>query len=173
MHVFIIAAISADGFISRYDEHSSISWRSKEDGQFFIQKTKEAGALVMGATTFGTMRRPMPGRKHYVLTRDPSKFAEYDKSVVEAVTLTPAEIVKKAEDDGYTQLAVCGGSSVYAQFSKAGFVDRLFLTYEPVLFGQGIPLFSDPMEQWLHLESTTNLSDQTVLREYSLVSAKE
>ena len=41
MHVFIIAAISADGFISRYDEHSSISWRSKEDGQFFIQKTKE------------------------------------------------------------------------------------------------------------------------------------
>ncbi|MCA9372507.1 dihydrofolate reductase [Candidatus Woesebacteria bacterium] len=164
MEVFIIAAVTLDGFVGRNKTHSSIDWRSKEDGQFFIEKTKEAGALVMGSTTFATMRRPMPGRQHYVLTSDPSQYAEYDPKAVLGLTASPEEVVAQAQSDGYTQLAVCGGSSVNTQFMQAGVVTTLYLSIEPVLFGQGIALFNDPIQPKLRLLETRHLSEQTILQ---------
>lgn len=168
IEVFIIAALTADGYLGQHGNHSSLDWRSKEDGQFFVSKTLEAGAVVMGSTTFATMSRPMPRRKHYVLTSDQSKYAEYDPTVVLGLTESPEGVVRRAAQDGFSQLAVCGGSSVYTQFIKSGLVSRLFLTYEPILFGQGITLFDQPLEQQLHLTKVHDLSDQTKVFEYSL-----
>lgn len=163
IEVFLIAAQTLDGFIGRDKEDSSLNWRSKADGRFFIEKTKQAGAVVMGSTTFATMRRPMPGRKHYVLTSNPDKFVEYDASVVVAINGSAHEVVKKAVSDGYSQLAVCGGGSVYTQFLKSGLVDRVYLTIEPVFFGEGIKLFDQPILEHLHLEQVINLTEQTIV----------
>ena len=44
MTTFLIAAITADGFIARHSRHLA-DWTSKEDKQFFTQKTKEAGVV--------------------------------------------------------------------------------------------------------------------------------
>ncbi len=169
MEVFIIAALSLDGFLGRSADHSSITWRSREDSEFFMQKTREAGAVVMGSTTFSTMRRPMPGRKHYVLTSNPQQYSSYDTNQVIGVNIQPKEVVELAEQDGYLQLAVCGGSSVYTQFMNAGLVDKLYLTIEPILFGQGIKLFNDTLDIKLRLIQTHHLSDQTIVQELAVV----
>lgn len=166
MEVFLIVALTADGFVGRDEAHSSINWRSKADGQFFIDKTKRAGAVVMGSTTFKTMRRPMPGRKHYVLTSNPHQFAGHDPAVVLPLSGTPQEIIAQAESDGYAQLAICGGSTVYTQFAAANAIDRYFITIEPILFGKGIRLFSQPLEQELQLVQVHQISDQSVVLEY-------
>ena len=169
MEVFIIAALSLDGFLGRSTAHSSISWRSKEDSEFFMNKTREAGAVVMGSTTFATMRRPMPGRKHYVLTSSTQQYSTYDTSQVIGLNMDPKQVVDLAEQDGYTQLAVCGGSSVYTQFMQAGLVDKLYLTIEPVLFGQGIKLFTQALNVNLQLLETHQLSDQTIVQGLAIV----
>lgn len=168
MQVFLIAALTVDGFVGRDATHSSINWRSKEDGKFFIKKTKTARAVVMGSTTFLTMKRPMPGRKHYVLTSQPEKFSDYDESVVMPMTSTPEEVVQQAKKDGFEQLAICGGSSVYTQFMQAGVVDQLYLTIEPVLFGDGMRLFNGEVDADLHLVKLHQLSSQTVVMEYEV-----
>lgn len=170
--IFIIAALSADGFLGQSKDHSSIDWRSKEDGQFFMQKTREAKAVVMGSTTFATMRRPMPNRKHYVLTSNPSRYDQYDKELVEGIAGAPQEVISRVMQDGFSQLAVCGGSSVYSQFLESGLVSSIFISYEPIFFGQGVSLFDRSFYQHLKLRNIIDLSEQTKVFEYILFSKK-
>ena len=49
---------------------------------------------------------------------------------------------------------------------QAGVVDKLYLTVEPVLFGEGIKLFNQSLDIKLKLESVKKLSPQTLLLEY-------
>ncbi len=169
MHIFIIAAVSADGFIACDSTQKSTNWTSREDLVFFSERTKQAGACVMGATTFATIGRPLPGRVIYVLTNDPTKFSEFNSAVVRPVSLSPAELSKQVVADGFSELAVCGGASVYAQYLEAGVVDELFLTYEPIIFGKGISLFATQLEQKLQLTELRKLNDNAVLHKYKVV----
>lgn len=168
MHVFLIAAVSADGFIAPEATTNSLEWTSAEDTQFFRSRTKEAGVMVMGRTTFDTIGRALPGRKIYVMTRSgvPKQYAGLDPEAVAFVSLSPAELVAEVAASGATELAVCGGAQIYTQFVQAGVVDTLYLTYEPVVFGSGVALFSEAVQAQLELVQETQLSQQTRLVEY-------
>jgi dihydrofolate reductase len=184
MHIFLIAAISVDGFIGQAKEQVSTAWTSKEDKQFFVQRTKEAGLMVLGSQTFRTFNRLMPGRSMIIYTRDVEQFRQSVEFEVEEVTaattvldradilyatkLEPKELVSVLEKCGKKELAVCGGSSIYWQFVNAGLVETLYLTVEPMLFGKGVPLFSEALQVQLELRKQTSLSPQTLLLEYAV-----
>ncbi len=142
MKITLIAAISADGKIAQSSNHLSLDWTSKEDTRFFVEKTKEVGAVVMGRKTFETIGRPLKDRRTIVMSStggsETEKFEGRDG--VEWTRETPAELVARLSAKGLAGLAVCGGATVYSQFLAAGLVDELFLTVEPVLFGAGVPL---------------------------------
>jgi dihydrofolate reductase len=181
MHVFLIAAVSADGFIDRGAHQASTEWTSAEDKKFFRDRTKQAGVMVVGRTTFETIGRALPGRKIYVLSSQPKpeKFADIPDSQVEYTSLTPVELLSQLETtalmeaDGTTkkinEVAICGGSSIYTQFMQAGLLNTLYLTMEPVVFGEGIKLFNGAIDPKLSLKLVTNLSEQTLLLEYSVL----
>ncbi len=198
MHVFLIAAVSVDGFIDRGSHQSSTEWTSAEDKKFFRDRTKEAGVMIVGRTTFETIGRALPGRKIYVLSSQPKpeKYAAIPDTEVEYTSLKPAELLEKLKTEQLpksaaelqstsptdqvvrpvitskpiTEVAICGGSSIYAQFMQAGLINTLYLTMESVVFGEGIKLFSGSLQNQLSLSSVSKLSDQTVLLEYSVVS---
>ena len=52
MEVFIIAAITADGFIARSENDRSFDWTSPEDKQFYLRQIKRADAIIMGSPTY-------------------------------------------------------------------------------------------------------------------------
>lgn len=184
MHVFLIAATSIDGQIAQASDQVSTAWTSKEDHKFFVQRTKQAGAMVFGSSTFKTFNRLLPGRANIVYTRDVAKFmaeATLPTQVISAETtdlvntevlyvtnMAPAALVKVLEQAGVQELAVCGGSSIYSQFMSAKLVQTIYLTIEPVVFGKGVPLFSEPLNVPLVLKQVTNLSEQTLLLEYGV-----
>lgn len=170
MKVTLIAAISADGKIAEKTDQSSLDWTSKEDTKFFIEKTKEAGTVVMGRKTFATINKPLKGRRLIVLTRDPSK--ESPMPGVEFTNDEPEILVRKLEHEGVTELALAGGSSIYGQFLKAGLVTDIYLTVEPILFGGGVPLAHGFERVLLHLESVQQLNPQTVLLHYKVKNKK-
>lgn len=166
MHTFIIAATSIDGFIAEKTDQVSTDWTSKADKQFFRDRTKQAGVMVMGRKTFETIGRPLPGRVNIVLSSSlqagASKFEVQDlqqviaesttresaekpctDSVVYRTSLSPEDLVRELDKLGYSELAVCGGASVYRQFLEAGVVDCFYLTIESVIFGSGVKLFGD------------------------------
>lgn len=166
MKITLIAAISADGKIAETTGQSSLDWTSTEDTKFFIEKTKEAGIVVMGRKTFATINKGLKGRRVIVLTRDPSK--ELPIPGVEFTNDEPNALVRRLDNEGVADLALAGGSSIYGQFLQAGLVTDIYLTIEPILFGGGVPLAQGFERIPLKLESIKQLNPQTIVLHYTV-----
>lgn len=162
MKTFIIAAISADGYIAR-ERDEMANWTSPEDKQLFVQLTKEAGIMIMGATTLKTIGRALPGRRTIVYTSHPESLTIPD---IETTAKDPAALLAELEQSGAQSVAICGGASIYTMFMQAGLVDELYLSVEPVVFGAGISLFSGTIDTQLTLLDASKLNDQTMLLHY-------
>lgn len=165
MKTFIIVAMTADGFIAKGHDHVT-TWTSKADKNFFKEKTKEAGVIVMGSKTFETIGRALPGRRNIVLSRT-KKFDDIDG--IETSAESPGELVARLEREGVRELAVCGGAGIYTSFIKQGLIDTLYITVEPILFGQGLSLFNESLGAKLELRETRSLGDGAVLLEYTVI----
>lgn len=161
MRVFLIAAISLDGFIGPDNTSASLEWTSKEDTKLFVRLTKEAGVVVMGGNTYRTIGKPLKGRRTIVYSRH-----DIRQEGIEVTCESPQELIARLERDGHTRLAVCGGRAIYDMFLQAGVVDELYLTIEPIIFGTGLPLTSAKLN--LELLSSEHLNPNTLLLRYKV-----
>ncbi len=169
MNVFIIAAVTADGFIGRHKDHLA-DWTSPEDKKLFVELTKEAGTVVVGSRTFATIGRALPGRKIIVLSSKPAP------TVIEGVEYTsesPLEIVARLAVAGEPTLGIIGGASVYHQFMAAGIVNEIYLTVEPKLFGQGVTLFNGELDTNLELIKSWPLNASAFVLHYRVLPPAE
>ena len=164
MKVFLIAAVSADGYIAR-NTLELANWTSSADKKLFVELTKKAGIMVMGATTLATIGRALPGRRTIVYTRHPEQIAIKD---VEPTAEDPSILLKRLEKEGATEIAICGGQSIYTLFMQTGLVNEIYLTIEPIVFGQGITLFSAPLQSNLQLIESKLLAPDVQLLHYSV-----
>ncbi|HUM57376.1 MAG TPA: dihydrofolate reductase family protein [Candidatus Woesebacteria bacterium] len=152
--VTLIVATSKDGYISPADGVTlpSTKWTSQEDHQFFTEKTQEISVMIMGRATYDTIGRPLPRRVIVVLTRDSEKQAaaarrklkmDYLPNNLRFTSKSPQEVLQALATEGYQQVALCGGASLYQLFTAEDLVDEMFITVEPIEFGDGIKLFKD------------------------------
>ena len=93
-----------------------LPWRLPADLKRFKAQTL-GRPMIMGRKTFDSFPAPLPGRRHIVLTRDPSWSATGAE-----VAPTPDAALAVAGDD----VAVIGGAEVFAQFLDR--TDRIELT---------------------------------------------
>jgi dihydrofolate reductase len=164
MKVFIIAAMSLDGFIARSENEKSFDWTSKEDKEFFVERTKKAGVVVFGAKTYQTIGKPLKDRLNIVYSRT-KKFEG-----VETTHKEPKELIKDLESRGFAEVAICGGASIYTLFMKSGVVDEIYLTIEPIIFGQGIKFFNEKLDFKLELLESKILNSQgSLLLHYKVI----
>ena len=161
MKVFLIAAVSADGFIAKDAGHSAF-WTSKEDKQRFVTLTKQAGVVVMGSQTYKTLPRALKERTNIVYTRQADKTYEG----AEVTQDDPHTLLTKLEARGFKEVAICGGSQIYTMFLKAQAVQKIYLTVEPILFGKGINVFNEDCNTHLKLLSSEITPPGTILLEY-------
>lgn len=161
MKTFTIAAETKDGFIARNNSQNSMNWTSEEDKKFFIEKTKEAGVVIMGRKTFDTFKRPLKDRRNIVLTRQDIQIEG-----VEVTSESPEDLLNRLEKEGVEEVAILGGAEIYKIFIEKGLVDKIYLTQENVEFGEGVPFLPPELRQKLQLVSSTNLSPNTLLLEY-------
>ncbi len=167
MEIVLIAAVSLDGKLARDAAHLS-DWTSPEDKAQFVRETRAAGVMIMGHNTYKTLKRPLPGRLHVVLTRQPEAQAAIP-GAVEFTAASPAAIVADLAARGYTRAALVGGAQVNALFLAADLVDEIRLTVEPVIFGQGIGLFAGPpLARRATLLDLTPLNANAFVARYSL-----
>ncbi len=159
---FIIAAQTLDGFIARDKNQVSTAWSSPEDKKVFSDITKRAGVVVMGSTTYETINRPLKDRLNIVYSK--SKIFEG----VEMTNDEPKVLLEKLEQKGFKEVAICGGSSIYTKFLKAGVVDTIYLTIEPVFFGTGISLFNENLDVKVELISEEKTPSGTIFLEYKV-----
>ena len=119
MKVYIIAAMTADGFIGLDSEHRSLDWRSKEDARFFIDITKESGVMVMGSVTFNTfrIRRAPPGRRLIIYTSRPGEITGEN---IETTSESPIDLISRLTNEGAKSVAIAGGATINKLFLDSG-----------------------------------------------------
>ena len=162
---FIISCLTTDGYIGKHSTHAAM-WTSKEDKKRFIEITKRAGVIVMGQNTWTTLGgKPLKNRLNIVYSPTPLTPVEG----MEVTTKSPADLLADLESRGFKEVAICGGSQIYTMFMKAGLVDTLYLTIEPVVFGDGMRLFKEDMDYKLNLEECTKTETGTLLLTYKVV----
>jgi len=165
MKVILLAAISANGKIAEHEGQTSLDWTSKEDLHFFIEKTKEIGVLIMGRKTFETIGKPLKGRRVIVITKEGREVMEEKdgNGKVEFTSEQPRELLERLQKEGIESVIIAGGSSIYSQFLSEGLITEVFLTVEPVLFGNGVSLASGFERINLSLVESTRLGEGSVL----------
>ncbi len=173
MYITAVVAISLNGFITDGDNPDVTSWTSAEDKAFFRAQKDSSDVMVLGSKTYLDLQRvikPEAERLRLVLTSKPEKFNNsVVKGQLEFSNLQPSQLVKELDSRGYKKMMLVGGSQVYGDFLKAGLINELKVTIEPVIFASGTPLLLGLTEKYnLVLESSEKLNDRgTILLSYS------
>ena len=169
MKVSIYIALSANGLIS--NQRGVPDWLSQEYGQGFMAICQKTKAVIMGKTTYNILAPDYLPLKNdgttVVLTTDIEA-----KSVNPTVVFTnkePKDIVSMLEEKGHTEVVIIGGTITVSEFMSSGAVDDIYLVIEPVLFGNGLPLFKDTeFEYKLNLIEIIKLNTNTIQLHYTI-----
>lgn len=159
-----IAAVTVDGKIAR-NSHELVRWTSKEDKEFFRAETARMGVMILGNATFETFPGPLPNRLHIVMTRD-LQGKKNIKGVVEFTTKSPNEILEDLGAREVTDVTIAGGSSIYSLYAKEKLLDELWVSVEPKVFGEGVPIMSGMGELDLELLEERLLNKHSILLKY-------
>ncbi len=159
MLISIIAAISDNNVIGYQNK---IPWHLPADFIYF-KKITLGKPVIMGAKTYLSIGKPLPGRKNIILNREPG-FQAPGCIVVSSLE----EALKAAE--GREEVMICGGASVYEQFLARA--NKLYLTFVHHEFPGDtfFPHFNK--EEWQEIKREDHKADSTNPYPYSFVILK-
>lgn len=168
MKVTLLMALTADGMIARDSAHFP-DWSGSEDKKFFKKVSLQAGVIIMGSTTYDTIKKPLPDRKNIVLTRRKERLLAQGNLVF--TDRKPAEILNDLSQEGYEEAILIGGATINYLFASQGLIDEMILTYCPKIFGTGLPLISGEMDMDLELIRTQQLDENTFYAHYRVIKS--
>ncbi len=138
MKVILYMAMSVNGMIAK--SNNDTSWISKKEWDSYSLAVREAGCLIVGRRTYE------------ILTRQ-AEFAELAGVKIVAVSsgdvplVAPHHAIARSPQEaldllsGFERVIVAGGGTLNASFLAENLVDEIYLDVEPIVIGNGIPLF--------------------------------
>jgi dihydrofolate reductase len=165
MKVTLMMAVTADGLIARNRSHFS-DWTCSADKRLFKQLTQKAGVVIFGSRTFDTIGTPLPGRLNVIMTRKPARY--HPQKNLMLFSGPPARLLEVLTEKGYGEAILAGGAIMNTLFVKPALVDEVLLTISPKIFGQGITLFSEPLDLALELINVEQLEKSTLVLRYKV-----
>lgn len=139
MKVILDMAVSADGFVAKMDGDSD--WVSPLLEKSFVNRCKEAGCVIVGRKTFEQYRGqiyPIDGIVNIVLTSKPVKYEEPNV----LLSHSPKGALAIAKGKGFGSVVLAGGGIISGVFLNEGLIDEAFISFHPIILGEGIKLFS-------------------------------
>lgn len=137
-HFVAYVATSIDGRIS-LEKRKLPDWTSTEDWKFFQRELARADAVVVGRNTYLSVASRLQKRTTFVLS---SRVKNTLKKGSVTFVNPKSQNLKKLFS-AYKTVAIVGGARVYQTMLDNGLLDELYVTIEPLVFGRGIPMFSD------------------------------
>lgn len=169
MKITLVDAISVNGKITKGE--GDISWLSDEDQLAFLRLRAEHDVIVLDRKSYETYRpQPQAGTLRVVLTHHSERFTnDTIPEQLEFFAMNDAKaLVSQLEKRGHKKLLIAGGSTVAADFLEAGLVNEVYVTFEPILIGQGTLMIAERgLEVHLQLKNIKQLNDNgTLLAHY-------
>jgi dihydrofolate reductase len=166
-----IVAMSLDGRITKHQSEGA-AFTSPQDQHYFRQVLKTFDCCILGAKTFEVIKTALLNSKQterlqIVLTRNPSQYQEYTKPNVLEFTDSPiAEVFADLRARGKQRCAILGGAWIYGECLQNNLMDELWVTLEPLIFGEGKPFVNRIVDCQLTLQSVEHLAENTLLLKY-------
>lgn len=115
--------------------------------------------VLMGRKTYEVgisegITNPYPTLNQYVFSRS---LQESPDERVNLINKNAVETVKSLKQEPGKAIWLCGGSELASTLLEAYLIDRIIVKLNPVVFGSGIPLFSNGIKQ-----TTLKLTDSKV-----------
>lgn len=135
-----VFASTIDGRITDHEGHFH-NWGSEEDHAFFQRLIPQYDAIVVGRVTYEHLsKRAGFPRPMFVITKDRDLIKR--GSDVQGIDVATADIAHVLQQQAYKNILVIGGTKTYSYFLERGLLDEVFVTIEPLTFGQGQSAFS-------------------------------
>lgn len=167
-------AVSVDGFICRWD--GGIQDFDPDGPHVVDYRTRLNGydTVIMGRRTyeFGYQyglapgSRAYPHMEHYVF----SSSLEFDhEHQLNIVAEGAAAVVRDLKERAGSEIYLCGGSVFAGSLLQEQLIDRLVLKVNPIVIGEGLPLFSSSARARLKCTATKRYENGVLLAEYDVV----
>jgi len=156
-------ATTLDGKIGKDSDHFP-DWTGSEDKKNFVKITKDSGVIIMGSKTFDTIKKPLPGRKNIVMTRDKNKISKWED--LEYTNDSPEKIIENLKKQNYKKVILAGGTTINTIFAKKKLIDEIIITVCPKIFGTGLALFDESISMNLKLKKIEKLEKNTISLHY-------
>ena len=168
--IVAIAAVTLDGKIARHAGHMT-DWTSPEDKEFLHDFLDKSDVVVVGNNTYKTAQEPLSKRNCIVLTHSVTDTKRQSEKLL---FCNPASSDIRKLLENYRTVAILGGTQTYTYFLEKGLLDEIYITIEPLIFGNGLELFkssADKMAQF-YLRSAKRLNERgSILLHYEVLKA--
>jgi dihydrofolate reductase len=156
--ISMIAAVAENNVIGN---KNAIPWHLPEDFKYFKEKTL-GKTIVMGLNTFNSIGgKPLPGRKHIILSNDPNYTPPADCVLARSID----EVIEMSKQ--VDELMICGGASIYKQFlplSQKIYITQVHATPEGDTY---FPEISST--EWKEVSRENHKADEKNKFDYSFV----
>jgi dihydrofolate reductase len=167
-------AVTVDGFICHKDHTVDAFISEGEHADEYLAALKtDYDIVLMGRRTyeFGLqfgVTNPYPWLKQYVFSRT---MAQSPDPNVELVPESPIDTVRRLKAEAGKDIYLCGGAELAAALLNGHLVDEIILKLNPVVFGSGVSLFADSINQTaLALIDSKVYSNGVMLLRYQIVN---
>lgn len=170
MKVVAYMAATPNGFIATPE--GDTGWVSSADWDNYKNMVRQAGAVIMGRNTYDAMVAeksfPLPDALNLIMTREAPPVEPLKNVVFESGS--PEEVLAELQKMGRTEVILGGGGELLGSFLADGLIDELYLTLEPVVFGDGLRLLgSGDFVRQLELLDVKKLGENGVQLHYAIV----
>jgi dihydrofolate reductase len=166
-------AITLDGFIAHSDRTVDGFVGEGEHATDYLNALKtDYDVVLMGRRTyeFGFqygVTNPYPWLKQYVLSRSMGKSPDEN---VELVADQILDFVRQLKTTTGKDIYLCGGAELATTLFDEGLIDEIIVKLNPVVFGNGLPLFSGAIKQTaLELIASKVYANSVVLLHYRVL----
>jgi len=154
----VIKGLFRVGFIARYPGHAS-DWTSKEDHEHLQEMEDKSDVLLLAKKTYEVAKENLAKRNCLILTRSTEGIEEARENEV-YINPQKADLEKYIGEKGYIEVCILGGRGAYSFALEKNLIDDIYITIEPIMFGEGICAFSKKIEtRNFELIKTKNLNE--------------
>ena len=167
MKVILYMAITANGFIAKKNDDTS--WISRDEWDSYSQMVQRARCMVVGHRTYNILtKQPEFSELKDVRLVAVSKKDFQVLAANHTVAHSPKEALEALKD--FPEVVVAGGGQLNAAFLEENLVDEIYLDIEPIVFGEGIPIFRDKgFERKLELLDQKKITAQEIQLHYRVI----
>jgi dihydrofolate reductase len=149
--IIAIAAITIDGKIARHSGEFT-DWTSPEDKDVLHHHLDKSDVIVVGNNTYKIAEAPLSKRNCIVFTRSVRATEQLRENLL---FCNPEGVALSTILNKYRTVALLGGRQIYTYFLERDLIDEMYLTIEPIIFGNGLDLFDQKKDVTTKFELTS------------------